>query len=210
MGMLPFKQVIDKHGKKIHPFRAARSMALAFSVIVLLSLAYFCTTGPRGLPARDGILNFGKVSDLIYRGAQPDAQGIQNLKKLGVKTIINLRLANDAWKDEAQEALSNGILYTNIPLQGLGPPKDEDVRTILLILGSCASPVFIHCEHGCDRTGTIVACYRIQRDRWSSDIALQEAKKYGMSVLERGMKRFVIDFGKSAAQTAQQAAPTKL
>jgi protein tyrosine/serine phosphatase len=55
-------------------------------------------------------------------------------------------------------------------------------------------PVFIHCKHGCDRTGTIIACYRIEHDHWSSQAALAEARRYGMSKLARGMRRFIIRF----------------
>ncbi|PWU17100.1 MAG: hypothetical protein C5B50_11975 [Verrucomicrobia bacterium] len=208
--MLQLRQVIDKYSKKIRASRKARIALFASVFLSIGSLTYLCIAGPRGVPAQDGIVNFGKVSDLVYRGAQPDALGMQNLKKLGVKTIINLRMVNDAWKDEAQEALNNGIAYTNIPLQGLGRPKDDDIKTILSIIASSTSPVFIHCQHGCDRTGTIVACYRIQHDHWSSDIALLEAKKYGMSVFERGMRRFVVDFGKAAPPVPTQVAAKKL
>ena len=54
----------------------------------------------RGLPVTEGILNFGKVSERLYRGAQPDGNGLEHLKKLGVKLIINLREPGDDWKDE--------------------------------------------------------------------------------------------------------------
>jgi len=203
--MLLLNRVIDKHMKKLRASKAARLIVFASVFFALLSVSCLCASG-RGLPAQDGILNFGKVSDLVYRGAQPDAAGIQNLKKLGVKTIINLRLPDDSWKDEAREALSNGMNYTNIPLQGLGRPKNEDIKTILSIIGASSSPVFVHCQHGCDRTGTIIACYRIERDHWQSEIALQEAKKYGMSIFERGMRRFVLDFAKATAQPPTQFA----
>ena len=159
----------------------------------ILLVVAVCAAGQRGLPAQDGIGNFGKVSDGLYRGAQPDAQAIKNLKQLGIKTIINLRMANDVWKEEEAEARANGITYTNLPFKGLGRPTGEQVKTALAIIGA-SGPVFIHCKHGCDRTGTIVACYRIQQQKWTGASALQEAEHYGMSSLELGMKRFVADF----------------
>ena len=148
----------------------------------------------RGLPVQEGILNFGKISDNLYRGAQPDSSGIESLKRLGVKTIISLRKTNDLWKAEESVAKTNGITFVNIPMSGLGRPTPEAVQQILQIISSSPSPVFIHCQHGCDRTGTIIACYRIMHDQWTIDAALREAKLYGMSSLERGMKRFVHDF----------------
>jgi protein tyrosine phosphatase (PTP) superfamily phosphohydrolase (DUF442 family) len=149
----------------------------------------------RGLPMREGILNFAKVSDRLYRGAQPNSEGIKSLKNLGVKTIINLRMTEESWKDEAALAVAHGISYTNVPFRGFGRPSDEQVQKVLEIIETSPGPVFVHCLHGCDRTGTVVACYRIKHDRWPTETALKEAAVHGLSWLERGMKKFVLYFG---------------
>jgi protein tyrosine phosphatase (PTP) superfamily phosphohydrolase (DUF442 family) len=154
-----------------------------------------CPAGQRGLPPQEGIVNFGKINDNLYRGAQPDADGVANLKKLGVKTIINLRQPAKSWQEEVEQARTHGLVFTNIPLSGLGRPKEEDVRRVLALIEGLPSPVFIHCQYGCDRTGTIIACYRIQHDKWSNDVALAEAERYGISRLERGMRKFIASFG---------------
>ncbi len=169
----------------------ARGAALLLSLLGVLGV---CTAGERGVPAQQGILNFGKVSEGVYRGAQPDAASLKNLQQLGVKTIISLHLPKEAWKAEAAEAAANGIVYTNVPLRGLGRPTEQQVKDVLALLESSPFPVFVHCVHGCDRTGTIVACYRIQHDGWKGEAALQEAKKYGLSWAERGMKKFILEF----------------
>src|SRR4051812_16561999 len=179
-------------------------MTLSLKRIVLLCCATavgFVVYQPgivraRGLPASEGILNFAKVNEVLYRGAQPDEAGIEHLSRLGVKTIINLRMADDSWKEEEAKAVSHGILYTNVPFHGMGRPTDEQVKQVLGLIETLPSPVFIHCRHGCDRTGTIVACYRIKHDQWTLTKALTEANHYGLSVFERGMKRFILDFGK--------------
>ena len=171
------------------------------SALLLLLLALtVCAAGERGLPPREGIGNFGKINDRLYRGAQPDVVGIKNLARLGIKTIINLRMTNDVWNAEAAEARASGITYTNVPLKGLGRPTDAQVATLLALIETLPAPVFIHCEHGCDRTGTIIACYRIRSDRWSNEAALAEARKYGLSKLERGMINYVRDFGKASTK----------
>jgi protein tyrosine/serine phosphatase len=151
----------------------------------------------RGVPPSEGIGNFGKVSDSLYRGAQPDAVGIKNLARLGVKTIINLRMTNEVWKAEPVEASANGITYTNVPLKGVGRPSDTQVANLLNLIETLPGPAFIHCQFGCDRTGTIVACYRIKHYSWSSSSALQEATKYGLSKYERGMRKYILDFAKA-------------
>jgi protein tyrosine phosphatase (PTP) superfamily phosphohydrolase (DUF442 family) len=153
--------------------------------------------GNRGLPPQEGIANFGKINEALYRGAQPDLEGIRSLRRLGVGLIINLRMPGEVLGTEAPEALACGISYTNVPLSGLGRPRDQDVKKILSLIQESPAPVFVHCEHGCDRTGTIIACYRIQHENWSTAAALEEAQRYGMSPLEREMRRFVEDFGKA-------------
>jgi protein tyrosine/serine phosphatase len=154
----------------------------------------------RGVPATEGIVNFAKVNDVLYRGAQPDDIGLASLQRLGVKTIINLRMPGDCWSEESAKALSHGILYTNVPFKGMGRPTDDQVKMVLALIDSSPGPVFIHCQHGCDRTGTIVACYRMKHDQWALEKALTEANHYGLSFFERGMKKFIADFAKLVTQ----------
>jgi protein tyrosine/serine phosphatase len=52
----------------------------------------------------------------------------------------------------------------------------------------------VHCWRGKDRTGTIIACYRIQHDGWSSRQALKEAEQRGLSHAEFGMRSFILKF----------------
>jgi tyrosine-protein phosphatase SIW14 len=171
--------------------RIVASLGLLFTVAICIAAEQ------RGLPASEGILNFGKVNEMLYRGAQPDDAAIVHLKSLGIKTIISLRTTKEAATNEAAQAIASGITYTNIPLAGLGRPTDSDVLKILSLIEESPGPVFVHCEHGCDRTGTIIACYRLQHDHWTGEAALEEANRYGMSHLERGMRFYVRDFAKT-------------
>jgi protein tyrosine/serine phosphatase len=173
---------------------------LELCLALLLAAGNVAGARERGLPPSEGIVNFGKVNDSLYRGAQPDALGIRNLKKLGVRTILNLRMTNDVWEAEAAEASANGLIYTNVPMKGFGRPTPEQVAKALAIIETLPSPVFVHCQHGCDRTGTIIACYRIRRDQWSSELALQEAKHYGISKFAWGMRKYIAEFGKASTK----------
>jgi len=171
--------------------------------LACLHIGAACFAADRGLPAQHGILNFGKVSDRLFRGAQPDAAAIRNLEHLGIKTIIDLRMPTQVWKPEETEARAHGILYTNFPMHGLGRPTDAQVREVLSLIETLPGPIFVHCQHGCDRTGTIIACYRIEHDRWTREAAFEEARHYGISWFERGMKSFVMDFSKATVRLAK-------
>jgi uncharacterized protein (TIGR01244 family) len=177
-----------------HTFRKSWRLS---SLLVVLLLVPGCATGPRGYPAREGIANFDRVNDALYRGAQPNNLGVKALARLGIKTIVNLRMAKDVWPAEEAEARAAGLLYTNVPMSGCGRPTEEQVAKVLAILRTAPAPVFVHCRLGCDRTGTVIACYRIEHDKWTSEQALREARQYGMSGWSTGMKSYIKQFAKS-------------
>ena len=120
--------------------------------------------------------NLHKVSDTLYRGAQPLTGYAGKLGELGVKTIINLRGEDEISRDEQKEAETAGLRYINISMPGLSAPSDEQVSRVMAIIDSPENqPVFIHCKRGSDRTGTIAAVYRISHDGWDAERAIAEA-----------------------------------
>jgi protein tyrosine phosphatase (PTP) superfamily phosphohydrolase (DUF442 family) len=142
----------------------------------------------------DGIPNFGRVHDTLYRGAQPDKHGIENLRRLGVATIINLRMADDVAPDEEATARRLGLGYIHVPLPGLSAPERAQVDRVLALIETSPKPVFVHCQHGADRTGTVIACYRLRHDGWTLDQAMAEAEHHGISMWQFGMKRCIRAF----------------
>ena len=166
-----------------------------------------CGSVSHGVPASEGILNFGRVNGALFRGAQPDERGMASVARLGVRTIINLRLAADTWRDEETFARAHGLGYFSVPLRGLGAPTDAQVAQVLALIESSPPPVFVHCEHGADRTGTIIACYRMRHDGWTVDQALAEAKLYGLSVFQVGMRRYIREFLPAASSPPAHSAP---
>jgi tyrosine-protein phosphatase SIW14 len=141
-----------------------------------------------------GIANFHQVNDRVYRGAHPTEEGWKSLAKLGVKTIIDLcREGEHSSESEARAVQAAGMRYVSVPMNGYVAPSNEQVAKVLQLLDS-GEPVFVHCKLGRDRTGTVIACYRIKHEGWQNQKALQEAKSYGLHSLEFGMKRFVLAF----------------
>jgi len=153
----------------------------AFFSVILVAL--FLT--PSISHAKQDLGNFSLVAPGIYRGARPSAEGLKMLKALGVKTIINLeggdssplvpRMIVELWepgerasarKLEGQNAQALGMGYLNIPLNSVGdvtPEEEQGIDTILRLMANpAAQPVFVHCEHGKDRTGLVIALYEVE------------------------------------------------
>jgi len=142
-----------------------------------------------------GVRNFQQVDDHLYRGAQPTPLGFGNLQKLGVRMIVDLRGGDGHREAEKAVVEKNGMRYIHIPLNGYHAPSDGEMAQVLAALDdSTGWPVFIHCKRGADRTGTVVACYRIAHDHWPNQKALEEAKLRRMSWTEWSMQKYILGF----------------
>jgi uncharacterized protein (TIGR01244 family) len=139
--------------------------------------------------------NFHKVNDRLFRGAQPGKAGLQKLAQLGIKTVINLRDDDERARAEEREAKALGLQYFNVPLSRQFRPRDELVERVMSLINAPQNqPVFVHCKRGADRTGTIVAIYRIDHDGWNGDEAAKEAGRYGMGFWQLQMKDYIHDY----------------
>jgi protein tyrosine/serine phosphatase len=173
-----------------------RLITASLAIVLLASAALAQTEEARikELP------NFHQVNQRLYRGAQPKEGGIQSLVTRGIKTILNLRAADERARAEEQEARAAGLRYFNIAMEGLDRPTDAQVEQALKIINDPANqPVFVHCKHGADRTGTVIAIYRMTHDGWTTEEALREAKRYGLSMFQFGMKDYIKDYGRDHA-----------
>lgn len=151
-----------------------------------------------------GVEHFYKVNGTLYRGAQPTEEGFESLAKLGVKTIIDLRETSDRSDWEEGIVRSAGMKYLAFPIAGLAAPSDRQIQDILKVLNDPSQgPVFVHCKRGKDRTGAIVACYRVQHDGWDNKKALKEARDLGMSWFEIPKQQFVMQFRTDGMQPNQ-------
>ncbi len=139
--------------------------------------------------------NFAKVTDRIYRGGEPELVGLQELGAMGIKIDVDLREAGEASDFERKQAEKLGMKYVAVPMNGFLAPSNEQMEKVLfLLMQEKSDPIFVHCRRGKDRTGTVIACYRIQHDGWSNAAALAEARKFGLSFAERGMRSYILHF----------------
>ncbi|MEJ7618134.1 MAG: sulfur transferase domain-containing protein [Pyrinomonadaceae bacterium] len=139
--------------------------------------------------------NFHQVNEQLYRGAQPKPGGFGRLAQLGIKTVVNLRADDRRAQAEEHDARAAGLIYFNLPLERLGKPTDGQVERVLSIINAPENqPVFVHCKRGADRSGTIIAIYRIKHNGWTSERAKAEANRYGMALWQLGMKDYIRDY----------------
>jgi protein tyrosine phosphatase (PTP) superfamily phosphohydrolase (DUF442 family) len=107
-----------------------------------IALLVFCLPAFAG--SAPGITNFDQVDAHVYRGGQPTGQGFQYLAKLGVKTIVDLREADDRSKTEERVVAGAGMQYVNVPMTGLTPPTEAEITKILALLeDGTTGPVFV-------------------------------------------------------------------
>ena len=171
------------------PSLPAQSSASATSTPVLRS-AYGEKLKLAGLP------NGGKITEALFRGAQPRTEGIDQLKKLGITTIVDLRGGNrDLVEQERKQAESLGIRFVNIPVSGWSPPTNDQVAQFLSLFSNKKEKIFVHCRFGDDRTGVFVATYRMAFDRWPSQQAMKEMYFFGFNGFwHPAMKSYIRDF----------------
>ncbi len=127
---------------------------------------------------------FAQVSPGIYRGARPGKSGVQLLKGMGIKTIVDLENVDAAVQQEKGWATTAGISFYSIPLSGFWAPKDIDTERVLdLLSDSRNQPLFIHCLHGEDRTGLMVGLHRVFNEGIKASVAYKEMLARGFHPL---------------------------
>jgi protein tyrosine/serine phosphatase len=152
------------------------------------------------------VRNFGEVNEHLFRGAEPSLAGLQELAGMGVKMVIDLREPGGGTEFERQQVEKLGMKYVNVPFRPFSAPSQAQMQHVLTLIDDDSQHIFVHCRRGKDRTGTVIACYRIQHDHWQNRQALEEAKKYGISIEERGMRSYILHFSPRTQAASQQAA----
>ncbi len=157
-------------------------LALAFVAVIA---AGGCATPSAGSPSSteparpagwaqpvtlDGVPNLHRVSPGLYRSAQPTTAGMRRLGEFGIRTVINLR----AFHSDRSELDGTELRGIRIPTHAWAPTRAAARRFLDVVTDPDQQPVLVHCQHGADRTGAMVALYRIAVEGWSRDAALAE------------------------------------
>jgi protein tyrosine/serine phosphatase len=127
--------------------------------------------------------NFGQVTDTLYRGGQPTAEGFEGLAHEGVGVVVDLS-GNQSERDKVKKL---GMEYVSIPWHCFHL-EDKQVAQFLRVLREHSDQkVFVHCRLGEDRTGMMVAGYRMAEQGWTAEQARREMTAFGFSSMHHLM-----------------------
>ena len=205
-------------------FSRTRFLALLFSSLLASGCARTARpsnpTNLSGPPFAEkiqlrGVSYVGKINDFLYRGSQPNEQGIEQLKKIGITTIVDLRGERQGTvATERKRAEEHGMRLVNIRASGWSPPKDEElVQFFSLVERQPKEKLYVHCWLGNDRTGVFVASYRIAFEHWSAERALEEMyhfrfKGFWHPSMKTYIRNFPAHFRESPAFAPFRRAPS--
>jgi len=148
---------------------------ILISVAVLLFLASCAQVYSTSKQEESRIV---KVSEGIYRG--PRLDDLSELQTLKIRTILNLEDNTEAVQKESETAKQLGIAMINIPMSEVFRPEAADLlRAVKIIEDQGFHPIYVHCLHGRDRTGFVIAAYEIIHNGWTLENAYQEAVDKG-------------------------------
>jgi protein tyrosine phosphatase (PTP) superfamily phosphohydrolase (DUF442 family) len=125
-----------------------------------------------------GVPNFGEVTPTLYRGGLLSVTGLKALKKVGVNVVVDAH-ANS--KHEKEEVESLGMKYVAIPWHCPWPRDEVFAKFLQVVHDNKGKKIFVHCRLGDDRTGMMVAAYRMAEEGWSADEAMNEMESFGFT-----------------------------
>ncbi len=125
------------------------------------------------VPAK-GIENLYRVEPDLYRSARPQSDGFHELQALGVKTILDV-------ESPADEGAARGtsLKLFHVPMTAFGLRDDLVLQALRIMADPANRPVLVHCQLGADRTGAMVALYRVVVQGWTREDALREMNEGG-------------------------------
>ena len=158
--------------------------------------SYDRTTGWGGVSKED-LDNFHIVDPTLFRGARPSKAGMETLKRLGIRTIINLESRQEAVKQEMAWAQALGIDVVPISLSTwVGVPDASVDKFLTLTKDPAKRPLYFHCMQGRDRTGALGLVYRVTVQHWQPHEAIDEMDRHGFHKLWFLLNRWAKNYAK--------------
>lgn len=170
--------------------------SLSFFFVLVVALPVFAQPKPRPRPAEWAapminlsLENCYRVSDELYRCEQPKKNDIADLQALGIRSILNLR----SWNSDPKVLEQAGFTLLVERMEADDLTVDNLVAALRRIKAA-PKPVLLHCWHGSDRTGSVVAAYRIVFQNWTPTAALDELRHGGFGYHEKWFPNIITLF----------------
>lgn len=162
-------------------------LAVVFAATLAVTFIFSSSSAQQTPPPPDpaeritlkGVSNAAQINSTLYRGAQPSLEALPGLKKIGIAVIVDFRddANNIDWEKKGVEA--QGMSFVSIPWSASKNPTRDKVAAFFTALnGNADKKIFVHCERGADRTGTMIALYRIAHDHWTPGQAVAEMNAF--------------------------------
>ncbi len=120
----------------------------------------------------------------VYTGGQPAVGSLPELKRLGIKTVINLLSASEnAGRDEAKECAQAGLNYVAIPIDGPAGLTADAAKKLWQSMTDSHGEVLVHCGTG-NRCGALLALAQAWHGGISKEVAIDNGKQAGLTGLE--------------------------
>ncbi len=182
---------------------------IPFIIVILLS-----SFAPKGLAEdrealfdklKTNVYNFRQVESDIYRSGQLSKEAVPQLRELGIKTVISFDDHQKRIQKEKEFLKDSGIEFISIPWSASDYPQDEAIKKIHALMEAPENkPVLVHCKHGQERTGVVIATWRISHQGWGVEKAYQEMKFCGFRSFQYGhLKNYVYEFAAKSGQPAK-------
>lgn len=124
-----------------------------------------------------GVSNFGEVTPHLFRGGQPKLVGYEHLRQMGIDFVVDLRLSGQG--NEKQDVNKAGMKFVSVGWHCMFPNDAVFARFLEFLRENRDKKIFVHCRYGDDRTGMMIAAYRMAYEGWTAEEARNEMEKFG-------------------------------
>ncbi len=155
---------------------------------------------------KQGLPNLFKISDALYRGGQPGDEGFARLKRMGIRTVVSLR----TFHSDGDLCREQGLDCMKIAMHAWTIEDRKVLEFLKIVTNPQRQPVFVHCRRGADRTGVMIAVYRVVWQGWPRDAAVEEMTKggYGFRFFWQNLVDYVMDLDVQSIREKMNGPPS--
>jgi uncharacterized protein (TIGR01244 family) len=179
------------------------TMQIRLPIVAALGLFLSVTAAVHAQVTKEtvpGITNFARVETTVACAGATTPAALTEVKRLGYKSVVNLRVATEAGADidgEAAAAKAAGITFVHLPFNAQSPDPMLVERFLKVVTDPANQPAFIHCASG-NRAAALWLIKRVEVDKWDIDRASAEATALGLT--SSALKTFALDQIKARAK----------